>query len=187
MRPSSRILQYLKKLEAMPPHTHTLPCFSCTGLTGTCHGGPRDFSQDFSSLRRPQQTAPSSYPLTHVPYGTLQQHNRPSKVAHPQILANQIAGNKNPQTPPPLPLRRTATTHGSMMPKMSMVPHSHSQYYPPMCEQLQHPQAAPIRPGTNFVHLPWTILLIQKEMLTGNMKAIELFCTYLDQKISIKV
>ena len=128
------------------------PCFSCTGLTGTCHGGPRDFSQDFSSLRRPQQTAaPSSYPLTHhVPYyGTLQHHTRPSKITHPQISVNQIAGNNNPQTPPPLPLRRTATTHGSMMPKMSMVPHSHSQYYPPMYEQVQHSQEAPSRPGTH--------------------------------------
>ena len=121
------------------------PCFSCTGLTGTCHGGPRDFSQDFSSLRRPQQTAPSSYPLTHhVPYGTLQHHTRPSRITHPQISVNQIARNNNSQTPPPLPLRRTATTHGSMMPKMSMVPHSHSQYYP-----LMYEQEAPTRPGTD--------------------------------------
>ena len=124
-------------------------CFSCTGLTGTCHGGPRDFSQDFSSLRRPQQTAPSSYPLTHLPFGgTLQQQTRHPKITHPQMSVNQIVGNNNPQTPPPLPLRRTATTHGSMRPKMSMVPHSHSQYCPPMYEQLRHSQEAPTRPGT---------------------------------------
>ena len=132
--------------------------FSCTGLTGNCHGPPRDFSQDFSSLRRPQQIAPSSHPLTYVPYVTLQRHARTSKATIPQSSVSQITGNNNPQVPPPLPLRRTATTAGSAMPKISLVAQSYSQYYSPMREHPPHSQEAPTRPGIFNVHLPWKLV-----------------------------